>query len=930
LTKKIKNIQEIWKTEGEKSKTIVVPRSKETDEIFDLAWDFNVKNPSFDPSVKIDARYEVGGINLIQGYCQLVDIVIKERTDFDYKVVVYGTTSDFFNSLKDIYMDALDLSLWDHPFTAEIQQFSWEDQVYFDGGLIPFEFGNGYVYPLVDYGMTSDLQNWYYKDMPCCFYLKTIVDQMFLDQGFQYDSEFFDSDFFKRLIIPFSPEQFALTTDEIADRTFVANVPEFVSTGTDTSPNQSTSGFGPLETIRFTNEVSDDGLNYDPTTGVFTATNAGAMKFTAVIDMEATFTPSTGASVTQTSELHGYFKIVFNDGGGDVVVDSVLVICQVDQESKTIFTVGPRTSDGSPSYPSGDYRSFNTWSLFGDNSAPNEREVNPPNRFKLTWSDGNIQFGDTVRVVWQGWYRESADSSETFFQTAGGSNSVGTCNLTLLTGAFYNSMVNNEMAEGNTLLISKLLPSNIKQLDFFSGIVKMFNLFVIPDPNNKKKLRIEPRDDFLGTTDSFKKNIHTKVDRKSITVKPIALQNFKEMVYTYKPDKDYLNEKYSARYEGHVYGERRIESTNEFNQNTAKTEVIFSATPSAAPPDSDLVIPTILDINEDGTAKSLKHNIRILYYGGMRDTENVWSLQGDFVFDPAEEFVEYPYAGMWDDPYTPTLSLCFGNEEEVFYDPTVTPIEQTSNNLGNAYHVKQLLQITDKQSQLVECDVDMDFGDYDEFTFDLLYFFDEAYWRLQEIKNFNPSVVKNTRCVFLKFIDVGDFQAGTIGLDDADDGVDPLFPGGDGSDPSIDPGEKKAVLGGKAPMQSDGNSYYSKTTNVKGKDNYVNTTAKWVEIEGDGNRVYAGAMNISLKNSNNNTIESGVFNVTLIGTDGLYIDEPNVTYINGVKATDHHSGQTVIEALETLEVVEDKQMTIWGTLENDGIIEAEGELIIEE
>jgi hypothetical protein len=343
--------------------------------------------------------------------------------------------------------------------------------------LIPFEFGNGYVYPLVDYGMTSDLQNWYYKDMPCCFYLKTIVDQMFLDQGFQYDSEFFDSDFFKRLIIPFSPEQFALTTDEIADRTFVANVPEFVSTGTDTSPNQSTSGFGPLETIRFTNEVSDDGLNYDPTTGVFTATNAGAMKFTAVIDMEATFTPSTGASVTQTSELHGYFKIVFNDGGGDVVVDSVLVICQVDQESKTIFTVGPRTSDGSPSYPSGDYRSFNTWSLFGDNSAPNEREVNPPNRFKLTWSDGNIQFGDTVRVVWQGWYRESADSSETFFQTAGGSNSVGTCNLTLLTGAFYNSMVNNEMAEGNTLLISKLLPSNIKQLDFFSGIVKMFNLF---------------------------------------------------------------------------------------------------------------------------------------------------------------------------------------------------------------------------------------------------------------------------------------------------------------------------------------------------------------------------------------------------------------------------------------------------------------------
>lgn len=931
LTKKIKNVQEVWKTQSDLSKTVSIPRSKEADEVFDLAWDHNVFDPTFDPAVKIDARYEVGGIELINGYCQLKSITVKDKDDFDYNVVLYGTAASFFNAIKNLYMNELDLADWNHPFTAEIQAFSWDSQVYFDGALEPFEFGKGYVYPIVDYGMTSDLTSWYYKNLPCCLYVKTIIDQMFKDVGFTYDSDFFDSDFFKRLIIPFSPEQYALTTEEIADRTFISNTPEFVSTGTNQSPNQSLTGFGPLETIKFTNEVSDDGGNYDPATGVYTATKAGAMKFTAVIDCDALFTPNDlVVPLTQTSELHGYFKIVFNDGGGDVVVDSLLAMIQVDQESKTIFTVGARTSDSSPSYPSGDYRSFNTWSLFGDNSFPNEREVNPPNRYKLTWSDGNIQVGDTVRVVWQGWYRESADSSETYFQTAGGSNSGGTARLNLLSGAFYNSMVNNEMAEGNTLLIEKLLPKNVKQQDFFVSLVKMFNLFIEPDPLNPKNLKIEPRDDYLLTGPANIINIHEKVDRKSITIKPIALQNFKEMLYTYKSDKDYLNQKYESRWEGEIYGERTIDSLNEFNQKNMKTEVIFSPTPSSAPPDSDFVIPTIIEVTEDGTAKSLKHNMRILHYSGLRDTENVWSLQGDFVFDPAETYVQYPYAGMWDDPYDPTVSLCWGNEKEIFYDISVNPINQTTNNLVNAYHAKQMLQITDKGSQLVECDVDLEFSDYDLFKFNKLYFFDEAYWRLQTIKNFNPTVAKNTKCEFLKFIDAGDFDPGIIELDDADDGVDPLFPGGEDTDPDIDISETKSVLGGKAPLQPDGNVMYSKTTDIKGKDNYVNSTAKWITIEGDGNKVFAGAMNITMMNSNNNTIESGITNVTLIGTDGLYITESDVTYINGELATDHHSGQTVIEPLEKLTVVEDKQMTIWGTLENDGVIEVDGELIIEQ
>lgn len=45
--------------------------------------------------------------------------------------------------------------------------------------------------------------------------------------------------------------------------------------------------------------------------------------------------------------------------------------------------------------------------------------------------------------------------------------------------------------------------------------------------------------------------------------------------------------------------------------------------------------------------------------------------------------------------------------------------------------------------------------------------------------------------------------------------------------------------------------------------------------------------------------------------------------------TDHHSGFYLIESGETIEVERNKQMTSWGGLLVDGILEIDGQLIIE-
>ena len=81
----------------------------------------------------------------------------------------------------------------------------------------------------------------------------------------------------------------------------------------------------------------------------------------------------------------------------------------------------------------------------------------------------------------------------------------------------------------------------------------------------------------------------------------------------------------------------------------------------------------------------------------------------------------------------------------------------------------------------------------------------------------------------------------------------------------------------------------------------------------------------------NNIIEAGVRDVVLLNSNGLTIEESNVTYINGIKVdsfTDHHSGFYKIEAPDTVTVEENKQMTNWNRLEIDGTLIIDGELIL--
>jgi len=364
-----------------------------------------------------------------------------------------------------------------------------------------------------------------------------------------------------------------------------------------------------------------------------------------------------------------------------------------------------------------------------------------------------------------------------------------------------------------------------------------------------------------------------------------------EYLFSDKPDKDYLNVTYTATHQDRVYGDRHVINTNDYTSKKQTINTIFSPTPLAAPANSDRVLSTILQKDEMGYPLPIDHNIRILYYGGLksgkywRHIENIGFAQ----IPSPTTYTTYPYAGHFDDPYSASEDINFGLVQEVYYDDNIQPIAVTDNNLVNKYYSTMMQEYTNINSKIVKGMFNVTPSDFKNWDFRKLYWFEDAYFRLQEISNYNPTGESLTECTFLYLTGVPSFTASIIGLDGDDVPFTPDNTGG-GTVVLIEGTPSK---GTRTSEQPDGNNTIKRGVDIQGKFNYVAYDAHYIKIQGDNNKVWSEVKDIDIQ-GDNNIIDGGVKNVTLINSNNLHITESNVTYINGVRFTgvissDHQS-----------------------------------------
>lgn len=703
LTKKsydIDNPSQLW---SDYSKTIEVPGTSDVNVLFGYLFNVNIDiqntsqtnfNPDFNPNLKASARIDYYSRTLIDGYAQLTGIKIDDFNRISYTLTIYGSVLNLFNVVANKKLAELDFSEYNHTWNQTNIVNSWTPTL-----------GSGYVYPMIDYGESPTYDLWNASQFYPAIFAKEYWDKIFNASGFSYTSSFLTSDLFKRLIIPFSGTKPKLTESEIADRIFYLSRATTTMTGSLPTNQNNVSSYPKLiyNDDSSGNNFNTIGTDYNTTTGVWNVANEGRYIFRGSMTVELDKTISAVLINDTPSNTNTRFKVAV------VKYDGTYTVLE------TIMTEW----DG---YPVGVV-------AVGTNSAPHSFQFETNEHYLKSTDEVFLAvMGAETYYIWNKW------------------NTNNRFDYIISVGAILTINVDPNTIIGDTWQMNKSLPIDISQRDFIMGIFKMFNLFIDIDPDNPTNLIIEPYEDFFTGSEDLTPYLDTS---KSFEITPMGMLKGKRYEMKYKSDKDYLNERYEQAY-GEVYGQKNADILNDFLIDTYTIQPIFSATPSSGNSGNDRVIPDMSFIDQNGVVKTGQSNIRILYWGGLKNTAKTWYIYQTLPTTTSK--TQYPYAGHLNDPYAPTIDLSYGVPQVLYYKASFGELfEQsyTDNNLYNAYWSKYIKEITDRNSKLVTCYMDLK-AVYTTLSFRKSYYIKDAYYRLLEVSDYNVNGSETAKCMFLK------------------------------------------------------------------------------------------------------------------------------------------------------------------------------------
>jgi hypothetical protein len=198
LTFSVEDIADITKRRGSFSKTITLPNTTTNRDCFGHAYNIQSFVGGFQPNKKIRAVMWEDGVQVFSGVLQLISMS-KIRGEVTYEVGLFSDDVSLFKSIEgNLLATTVGVSGMNHTLTSAHVSATWTASG-----------ASGYVYGLVDsYGYTDVVtQGWFavpfYKMTPS-IYVKKMVDLIFAQAGYRYTSEFFNSERFGKLVIPYA------------------------------------------------------------------------------------------------------------------------------------------------------------------------------------------------------------------------------------------------------------------------------------------------------------------------------------------------------------------------------------------------------------------------------------------------------------------------------------------------------------------------------------------------------------------------------------------------------------------------------------------------------------------------------------------------------------------------------------------------------
>lgn len=636
----------------------------------------------------------------------------------------------------------LELDQYDHLRTIDNQVQSMNYVVRKNDILTQVSSGEGYVYPYIINGNSTDVFNYsYFYDLYPAVYLKTIWDAIFNKIDRTYESKFINSEYFKKLILPFGGDKIQLNEEEVLDKTTIVGV----------EPN-GPGAFGALEltpaqlpySVWFYSNLQNYFLPLNKSTG-----SAGDIEFTDNNNQfnNNVYTTTTAGYYDIDIKLYFYprFILAASDGsapmrwtGNEDVewrwilqkVSTTGVVTELDSIITNNFT--PSTEDDVPI-------------IFDDVLAGEEYDLQISTEVTNIW----LNTGEIIRL--RIGFRVKPGFKWQYTGTILAQENVAT-RLMLLPGrgndvSFLSIKPKNNDSLGNELIRLRSTLPKMKCIDFITDIAKLFNLVMIDDPINESNLLIEPADDYYASGGEVK-DFNDKIDMDDWNIKPMSEINFKDYLYKYDKDNDWYNSEYTNE-TGREWGDKTIILENNFSKRENAMQIKFAPTPNA----DDFLKPpkqAPFFINDKFEKKSVKP--RILFYDGLKTPGDLVLRTQPIGGPPDVTIVGYPYCGMWDDPIAPTEDLSFSTPDKYYFNSLND--QYPFNNLFNKFHQRTFNNIADPNAKLLTAFFNLTPLDIKSFDYrDIIFLFNQ-YWRVNFIQDYDPTRQKLTKVELYKIIDI--------------------------------------------------------------------------------------------------------------------------------------------------------------------------------
>jgi len=570
------DLAELGSSSSKYTKTFVIPGTKENNKVFGNF--FQVSGINFNPLLKVECVVEDGGNIIFDGFLRLNAVIINDEF-IDYEVYILTAISDFSSEIQGLTLKDLSYQDINHEMTYSAITTSWE----YTGGTSGL-FNGQIIYPMINYGllyqgstpsfdftMTGSnsitqsayaIPEFYFKPS---IQLKSLVDRIFSATSYNYQSNFFNSDYFKSIYMTLSNNgEIGLTTEEetenrnkfkvYADRTLYYYYDQNDKRKPIPFSKLTPDGYDPLGSYTLDDDMP--GFSNDDYRNYFNVPISGDYYF----NLRFRYTNGTGVNYP------AYFRIKVYKSTNPNQIDGQTLVYQT---------------------PGSGYAALGSV------------------------QDANVFFsGSMLSNEYMSVYMEFIDTAGFPDQNVRlyGYQAQNTVSMDLYTAP---NVISNQDVN------MKLQVPEIGVEDFMKALFGMFNLVVEKDDVDKL-LTIEPWNVYYNETDRAEKDWTHKLNlQQSYRIEPLDFTLSRSIKWTYEPGSDEnLNYFWENEFKT-TFGEKVFTSTSNILTGQQLIELPFAPTPTEVIDGSSrVIIPQTFQYDDNGLKQPAMDTPHLMFWCG--------------------------------------------------------------------------------------------------------------------------------------------------------------------------------------------------------------------------------------------------------------------------------------------------------------------------